>query len=89
MIGTWPTFSEALRNLKHPQIFLLSALLMACDELVLFFEVMCLTLPLVEFIFEMLVILPVEAELAPRLPVELFVVPTRLCFELVAETDWP
>jgi len=45
---------------------------MACDELVLWpFPVIYLWLPLVEFIFEMLVILPVD-EQAPRfLPFEL------------------
>ena len=52
---------------------MLSALLMALDELVFpFFDVMCFTLPLVEFMFDRFVIFPVE-ELAPRrFPFELF-----------------
>jgi len=71
---------EGLREVKDYQIFLLSALLIAFEELVLWFlAVICFTLPLVEFILEMLVILPVD-ELAPRfcLPFELFVVCVRL-----------
>ena len=72
------------------QIFLLSALLIACEELVLwFFEVMCLALPDVLFILLRFVILPVEL-LAPRcfcLPFELLVVVVRLacCLDPVAE----
>ena len=72
---------------------MLSALLMACDELVLFLEVICLTLPLVEFMFEILAILPVD-ELAPRFcfPLELLVACDLLaggCLVLVPAVEPP
>ena len=74
---------QSILTQRVGQIFLLSALLIALDELVLwFFAVICFTLPLVEFIFEMLAILPVE-ELAPRFfPFELLVVWVRLMWAL-------
>ena len=59
---------------------------MACDELVLWFlPVICLTEPVVEFMLDRLVILPVE-ELAPLFcfPFELLVVCTRLAYAF-----WP
>ena len=58
------------------QIFLLSALLMAFDELVLWpFAVIYFWLPLVEFILEMFVIFPVDEHVPARFfPLELFVV---------------
>ena len=72
------------------QIFLLSALLMALEEFAFCLEVMCFTLPLVEFMFDKLVILPVD-ELAPRFyfPFELFVACVLFGFYFcpVAEDD--
>ena len=54
---------------------MLSALLMALELLFFCLDVMCLTLPLVEFMFDKFVILPVEL-LVPRFcfPFELLVV---------------